>query len=170
MQIALSATKLSGDPDIRSLSPNDRNCYFSDEIETIKIHKEYSQSNCLLECGLDFAKESLKNKLNLTTACTPWYYPSEHDQITVCGPWEAETFNQLLNDVPDSVCVKCLPDCDSIIYEPTITALPFRACNNRNQGVSPLCDVENELVNIFSKQSMHPVLQPSHIYILVSYV
>jgi hypothetical protein len=147
--VALSAIKLSGNADIRSLKPTERKCYFSDEIDTIKIHKNYSQSNCMLECSLSFAKESLKTMLNLTNACTPWYYPSQHDDITVCSPWEALKFNQLMNDVPDSNCLECLPDCDSIIYEPTITALPFRSCNSANKGVSPMCDLENDLVNKF---------------------
>jgi hypothetical protein len=39
-----------------------------------------------------------------------------------------------------------LLDCENVIYEPTITTLPFRICDKINQGVSPLCNAENEMV------------------------
>ena len=36
----------------------------------LKMHREYSQSNCLLECVILFAQSELKKLKN--TTCTPW--------------------------------------------------------------------------------------------------
>ena len=159
--MALSATKVSGDDDIRSLDPTARNCYFSDETDTLAIHKYYTQSNCFLECSLKYAKENLNSSFNISDPCTPWFFPSEQDIINICNPWEALDFLKLFTNVPNSYCDKCLPDCDRIQYEPSITALPFRNCDTRNQGVSKLCNVENDLVNIkklFMQKSVHLIL------------
>jgi hypothetical protein len=38
--------------------------------------------------------------------------------------------------------------CNTVIYEPLISILPIRLCDKINQGVSPLCNLENEQVRI----------------------
>jgi hypothetical protein len=50
-----------------------------------------------------------------------------------------------------------LADCDTVVYEPTITTIPFRRCDFRNLGVSKLCDFENPFVpkpQIWARQVM----------------
>jgi hypothetical protein len=42
-----------------------------------------------------------------------------------------------------------IPDCNNVIYNPTISALPFRPCDYRNRGISPLCNLEDEKVFVF---------------------
>jgi len=149
-QVALSSTQISSSLDIQSLDPEARKCYFPQETQNLilQIHKTYSLSNCLLECSLNYSRQILKAKLNLTEACMPWYFPSNEDKITICAPWETLEFMKLFSNVPDGECKKCLADCNSTIYEPTISTLPFRRCDVRNQGVSPLCNVENEMVKM----------------------
>ena len=56
----------------RKIDPFDRKCYFSDEIITgnpLQLFKNYSQSNCLLECQIEYVRG------NMTPPCTPWYFP-----------------------------------------------------------------------------------------------
>jgi hypothetical protein len=105
----LSATKISANNDIQSLTPESRNCYFDDEIETLEIHKKYSQINCILECSLNYSKETLKTKYNMSEYCTPWYFPSHEDQITICDPWKTVTFMKLFATVPKDYCQHCRP-------------------------------------------------------------
>ena len=107
--MALSATKISANDDIRKLNPIDRKCYFQEETELLKIHKTYSQSNCMLECALKFAKESLKSKLHLNQSCMPWYFPSEEDHITICNPWQTLDFMKYFTSIPQDKCSECLP-------------------------------------------------------------
>lgn len=108
----------------------------------MKIHNKYSQSNCLLECSIFYAQRQLqvKNKSNQT--CSPWYLPASGSSSTICDPWEAVDFESYFLSVPDSECSKCLPDCNKIIYEPSITIVPYRKCDYRNIGVSPLCNFD----------------------------
>ena len=57
---------------IRKIDPLDRKCYFSDEIivgNPLQLFKNYSQSNCLLECQIEYVRG------NMTSPCTPWYFP-----------------------------------------------------------------------------------------------
>ena len=57
---------------IRTIDPSKRNCYFSDEKITdnpLQLFKNYSQSNCLLECQIEYVRG------NMTLPCTPWYFP-----------------------------------------------------------------------------------------------
>jgi hypothetical protein len=105
----LSATKISADDDIRSIDPLSRKCYFDDEIGTLEVHKEYTQTNCVLECSLNYSKETLKTMYNLSEYCTPWYFPSHDEKITICDPWKTVTFMKLFASVPKDKCQKCLP-------------------------------------------------------------
>ena len=43
----------------------------------------------------------------------------------------------------DDQCNYCLPDCDKIIYEPKMTSVPFRRCDESNLGVSTFCNLED---------------------------
>ena len=71
--IALTATRIDSDEDIRSLHPKARNCRFPDEREDLRLYKSYTQSNCLLECALLDARKKLSQEKNVS--CTPWNYP-----------------------------------------------------------------------------------------------
>jgi hypothetical protein len=125
--VALSATQISADDDIRNINPFDRNCLFKDENFDLKLHKDYSQANCFLECSLFYAQKTLKERNNLTKECTPWYFPFVGENPLLCDPWETIELSDLLqNNIPEDECKHCLPDCTRVIYQHTSTAEPFR--------------------------------------------
>jgi len=60
----------------------------------------------------------------------------------MCDPWQSHDFFQIMsNEIPDDLCKKCLPDCDVITYNPTITVELFDSCNANNIGVSQFCRI-----------------------------
>ncbi len=59
----------------------------------------------------------------------------------MCDPWQAEKFNYEMNRVPDMTCDHCLPDCSSTTYTASVSGVPFRKCDDKNMGVSFLCDL-----------------------------
>jgi hypothetical protein len=154
--IALSATEIDAADDLRSISPINRNCLFADETGNLKLYKSYSKSNCLLECSLNYAQNKLTKKLNMTTPCTPWYFPFKDGSVTLCDPWQAIQFYEFMfNDIPDDVCSDCLPDCVNTIYHPVITSLPFKTCDESNLGISRFCNLDDTtlpLPKIWGKQ------------------
>ncbi len=116
--IALSVTKIDADDSLRSIQPRQRNCLFSDENSNLKIHKQYSQSNCFFECYTLKAQSMLSMKLNTSSKCTPWFFPFEDDSARICDPWETKLFYyMMINDVPNTACRHCLPDCSKTIYQ-----------------------------------------------------
>ena len=152
--VALSASKLEADDSIRSIQPLQRNCYFDDETEQVRLHKKYSQSNCLLECSLAFAQRLFAEK-NQVIACTPWFFPFENGNHRMCDPWEKSEIMAIIKDeIPDDVCLQCLPDCNRIIYQKSMSVQPFRICDEKNFGMSRLCSLENVELNpqIWGKQ------------------
>jgi hypothetical protein len=77
----------------------------------------------------------LPTAMNLTASCTPWYFPFTDDSVTLCDPWQALRFYDIMyNDIPDEVCSHCLPDCTNTIYRPVVTTLPFKPCDESNLG------------------------------------
>ena len=141
--VALSASKLEADESVRSIRPLERNCYFEDETELVRLHKKYSQSNCLLECSLAKAQQIFEEK-NQIAACTPWFFPFQNLNHRMCDPWEKSEMMEIMkNDIPDDACIKCLPDCNRIIYQKSVSVQPFRICDEKNFGMSRLCSLEN---------------------------
>jgi len=156
--VALSATKISSDDAIRDLSPDDRKCKFNDEIDDLKIHSKYSLSNCLLECSLTYALE----QMNHSQLCTPWFLPSLSNPGTICDPWQAAEFDEHFKNVIESTCNQCLPDCDAVHYDASVTAVPFRKCDYRNLEVSPLCSIKDPLPpkpQIWSKEYLEELFK-----------
>jgi len=138
--VSISATMILADEDLGSLSPKKRNCRFSNEIADLNFHKEYTQSNCLFECSLNYAQSELTNVYNRT--CSPWFFPTYKSAPQVCDPWDTIDFLKETFETPDSKCT-CLPGCNKIIYHTSITAVPFRRCDDSNLGTSKLCDLED---------------------------
>ena len=140
--VALTAMKVKSDSTIRSIIPEARKCYFEDETEAVKIHKRYTQINCLFECSLNYAQDLLASKKNVTT-CTPWAFPFLDENHRLCDPWEKnEILVAMENKVPRDFCLYCLPDCNRVIYQQIITTQKFRNCDENNFGVSELCNIK----------------------------
>ncbi len=150
--ISLTATSIDADEDIRKLDPSSRNCLFSDENQGLRLHKKYSQANCILECSLLYAQKSMASNL---TACTPWYLPFLDDNHRLCDPWEAEEFMSFFQSINhDTNCKYCLPDCKQTLYKHKTTTEPLRICDENNFGVSNLCrhDIISMSMNYWGSQ------------------
>jgi hypothetical protein len=72
----------------------------------MKLHKNYSQANCFLECSLFYAQESLVNKSKISasnetqvTACTPWYFPFLDGNYRMCKKSIHLQYNTYLEDL-----------------------------------------------------------------------
>ena len=140
--MALTATKLTSSENIRRLTPIERNCHFPNENHGMQLHKNYSQANCLLECQLFYAQKLLTIK-SKKPMCTPWYYPFQDASHRVCDPWETESIVSFMsNQIPQNECKYCLPDCNRIIYQKSVTFQPFRKCDETNFGMSFFCSFE----------------------------
>ncbi len=83
------------DEGIRSISPRKRKCVFPDESQYMKLHRNYSQGNCLLECSLKFAQDLQSNQTN-SKPCTPWYFPFNDQDFRMCDPWETEQLIRII--------------------------------------------------------------------------
>merc|ERR1712141_786648 len=66
----------------------------------------------------------------------------------MCTPYEAFRFSQLMKNVGNQTCDRCLPDCASTLYDTTVSASPFRRCDNKNLGLSDLCTFEQDTVSL----------------------
>jgi hypothetical protein len=118
--IALTATKIDADEGIRHIEPVRRNCRFPNEAEELKLHKNYSQANCFLECALFYAQEKQKEMNNGSRVCTPWFFPFSDEGHVMCDPWEATQLVHIMeHDIPTEECSSCLPDCSRTIYQYT---------------------------------------------------
>ena len=109
------------------------------------MFSEYSQGNCFLECTLDYAIEKMKEK-NETKPCAPWYFPtSSGGNVRMCDPFDSYRFLGYMKTISMSKCPHCLPDCLSTLYDSSVTAAPFRRCDFKNLGVSPLCSLDSNI-------------------------
>lgn len=92
--VALSATTITSDDEIRKYNPSgrlitflfyglsksfkikDRGCFFIDEISTLNNHRYYTIQNCFLECTSASAQNFIYNEeLKLdpnAEPCVPW--------------------------------------------------------------------------------------------------
>ena len=57
--VALTATRVDADYQMKDMDINDRRCLFSSESSDLHIFKEYSYSNCMFECQLFYAREKV---------------------------------------------------------------------------------------------------------------
>ena len=142
---ALSAIKIDAEESIRKIVPEKRNCYFPDENKIMKLHKHYSQANCILECSLIYAQAQMKNSSSRSNVCTPWFFPLEEvDGYESCTPWEIKSIlDGMERGIPPEACERCLPDCKQVIYQQSMTTSPFRKCNEKNFGMTMSCDLDS---------------------------
>ena len=155
--VAMSATKIRANEDIRDVDSEKRYCYFHDE-HPLRLHQNYSQSSCVLECQMEYAQEQLKILDQRAANCTPWFLPVAKKEVFLCDPWRAVDFVRAMEAIPSGRCAHCLPDCAGIIYTQTSTSVPFRRCDNKNLGVSPMCNLQDNTIAqppIYGHQLMH---------------
>ena len=88
-----------------------------DEVQ-LNLKPNYTSSNCYFECKLNWAWERLN--------CTPWYFPPVEDSAKFCDPWDTLIFMTELDQVPNTRCSHCLPDCEYTSYKVSLSSAPFR--------------------------------------------
>ena len=144
--VALSAVEVISEHDIRSIPAKERRCYFSDE-HPLNLHKIYSQSNCLLECSLEYTNDIMKRNNHSKGDCKPWFYPVIEIKMGFCDPWQTKEYLQIMSEIPIGTCDFCLPDCATTIYDSSISTAPIRYCDHTNLGTSKICSVDPSTSN-----------------------
>ena len=142
-EVVISATRFDADESIKEeVSFEKRKCYFPNEY-SMKIHQNYSYTNCLFECKLEFAQRKMTKQNE--KRCVPWFFPSQDKFLyEICDPWQTKKFQSIFQNVDDEECKDCLPDCISTQYETSLTSAPFGYCERTNFGLSPFCDLSVE--------------------------
>ena len=138
-QVSIKITKVSASPDIRKYEANKRNCYFDDELE-LMAYQDYSRSKCLLECKITRVLKDLNETQQ--NMCAPWFFPDIKMRLPICNPWEAYDFQTRMKSISIVECRKCLPDCEGLKIQTSVSAAPFRGCTDKNVGLSSLCLME----------------------------
>ena len=107
---------MTSDPNIASIPPRKRNCYFDHE-HPLSGHQKYSQvckgfsslgknkvsskqASCFLECRMNkvLTEKSTEDK------CIPWYYPLVDPALRLCSPFEARDFGHDLEKISHDEC------------------------------------------------------------------
>ena len=141
--VAVSGTIIQSDIELMAIDPAARNCYFEWENSFMKIHKNYTQSNCMFECNLFYAQGMFEDQYPALTKCFPWYFPSHETYPLICDPWQAVEMLKIMSDVPNQQCKHCLPDCSSTIFKTRISTAPLRKCSLVNLGNTSFCSWYN---------------------------
>ena len=132
--VQLSSYIISADDDIKSISPEKRECFFPDERH-LTLYKTYSFINCDMECKILQVESEL--------GCVPWFLPKgiktmflifqltncivfKGDESSICDPWTAFMFQKQMEKVEVTESCNCAPDCSSITYTSSHTSSPFR--------------------------------------------
>ena len=148
--LSLTAIDTISDIKVQSyLKPEKRKCYFPHE-KNLQFHSNYSQSACLFECGISWAKDF--SKLD----CLPWYFPplGEAKSSAICDPWDTQLFMEALRRAPRSECRDCLSDCQTTSFTLSASAAPFRTCTDLNKGLSNLCKYSSSMSPSMSSEQI----------------
>jgi hypothetical protein len=137
--VGLTATIITADDQLQNMDQKSRHCSFQSESISLKIFKNYTQSNCIFECNFDYAQKQLEQ------SCLPWYFPSPDISPNVCDPWQAAQLVEKMSNVPINQCNHCLPDCKSTIFKARISSAPLQKCQLYNLGRSKFCSLTNDI-------------------------
>ena len=141
--VAISGRVINSDSSLTTMDSVSRNCYFDWENILMKMHKNYTQSNCIFECNFFYAMDLMKVKYNSSIDCVPWYFPSPGESPIICDPWHAAELYTMMSNIPDKKCQHCLPNCLETIFKTRVTAVPLRNCSLINIGNNSFCNMYN---------------------------
>ena len=141
--VAITATHTSAQESLRYLPISKRKCIYDDEVE-LQLFNTYSVKNCWMEGLTNFSRKSNPN------GCVPWNFPSADEDMPPCKPIERHNFLQAFrtaetNNFVAGGMAKCLPNCGGTSYGISVTAAPFRQCDQANMGLTRLCDLDTKL-------------------------
>ena len=162
--IEVSAVKIHSYDEIRQYQPEKRNCYFPDEFE-LESHRLYSQPSCILECKVKFGYERMRGCMDYREdcrcehrnstlsedqeSCIPWFFPvPDHKNVKMCNPWQTCTFQKILEEhFQMGECAHCLPDCNTTVYDTSMSYAELQECDHTNTGTNMLCDMIDSNMN-----------------------
>jgi hypothetical protein len=129
--IAITATHTSAQGNLRNLPVEKRKCFYDDEFE-LQLFNTYSVKNCWMESLTNFSRNANPN------GCVPWNFPSADAGMPPCKPMERHRFLQAFRSAETNKFVvggmaRCLPNCGGTSYDITVTAAPFRQCDQVSQ-------------------------------------
>jgi hypothetical protein len=130
--------------DLEYMDVGDRKCYYPSgglEDFQLKMHNNYTQASCILECQITYALERMRYLGE--EPCVPWYLPTLGTS-RMCNPWNTLVFNEHIELLPNDQCRYCLTDCRSTSYSKYVSTAPFRRCDSKNLGISNLCNLEDK--------------------------
>ena len=143
--VAISAIQISANEDLKILKPEVRKCLYENERGNLTLFRNYSQSNCFLECSLKYAQRNPGAIENFSQGCTPWFFPFTDDTFKMCDPYSKSNILENMQNIPNDECNYCLPDCIRTIYDQRVTTQPFRRCDERNLELTDFCTIEEDL-------------------------
>ncbi|RVE46780.1 hypothetical protein evm_008564 [Chilo suppressalis] len=147
VMIALSPERTYSTPGIKGFSPEQRQCYFIDEIK-IGVFQQYSFHNCIIQQKVEYMK--------MTCRCVPFYFPTK-DNYRVCNFYDIDCLESILkiNEFPNMEDsgrkIQCLPECEHFNYhfEVALGTLSQNVHLNGHPFLDGLSLVNRSLLNVF---------------------
>lgn len=123
-RVRINAKRMESSPSLRSVSPLDRQCYFSDERE-LKYYKYYTRRNCEMECDSQL--------LFRLCHCIPYYMAMTQPNASVCFLKDMECVDLAERMIVDSQTLackaECLAGCQEIMFYPDLFVSPLTRRN-----------------------------------------
>uniref|UniRef100_A0A1I8NYL2 Pickpocket protein 28-like n=1 Tax=Stomoxys calcitrans TaxID=35570 RepID=A0A1I8NYL2_STOCA len=146
----INAIKDEAQPTLRSISPKDRQCYFSNE-RPLSYFQYYTRRNCESECDANFFLR--------TCNCIPYHLPKVIANATICYIEHFDCQVEAEKDYTDpenSKCKQeCLSGCHDLSYSPKIFSTPLASEN---------FDVDNSFMRNLTKEYITENLAYLNIY------
>ena len=114
-----------------NLAMGDRSCRYPLEQPDAgrSMFNYYTQKSCLFECRLTFAVSQVN--------CTPWDFPNPNKDrdVETCTAKDdrLKLFDEAMRDSDNLLECDCLPDCEEIVFETEVSAVPLKTkkiCSN----------------------------------------
>ncbi|XP_075157994.1 pickpocket protein 28-like [Haematobia irritans] len=147
IRVRLNTKITSSSPSLRSISPKDRQCYFSDEKELL-FFKYYTRRNCEMECNTKLVFRLCN--------CIPNYMPTIVANSSVCFLQDMTCVSmaeRVVADKETELCKhECLSGCNELTYFPDLFATPLTQRNYKVQETFfanfSLEEIQRDLVQV----------------------
>lgn len=141
--VAITATHTTAEENLRQLPVSTRKCYYEDEF-FLQLFRSYSVKNCWMESLTNFSRAANPS------GCVPWNFPSADQGVPMCSPTERHQFLEAFRTAETSPIfvgnmTRCFPNCGGTSYDLSVTAAPFRHCDQANMGLTRFCDIDVHL-------------------------
>ena len=123
-RVRINAKRMEAMPSLRSISPKERMCYFSDENKLLYF-KYYTRRNCEMECD---------SKLMLRRCgCVQYHMPRLYSNSSICFLDKMDCVVETERLILDSENLKCkencITGCHDLLYFPDMFASPLGSGN-----------------------------------------